>query len=549
MTDTVSVSGLSVRAGDRVLVEPLDARIEGAHCLGLIGESGSGKSLTARALVGLLPPGIVASGQVDFGGNRIDLSLPDRDAAWGEVRGRRAVLLLQDPFTSLSPVHRCGEQIAWSFAARDRAVSDSSTRLGRRSHRRYAAEVAALLAELNLDEAVAQSFPHELSGGQRQRVAIASAMATRPDLLIADEPTTALDASNQGEVLDLLRGLQRQRGMAMILISHDLGLIRGRADEVVVMRAGHVIERGETSSVLSSPRAEYTQALIAANPSIESLGHVHPDDAIASTSTAAHKATSLLEVRGVTKAFGGHTAVEAVSLEVGAGEILAVVGESGSGKSTLARCITGLEMPDAGEILLNGVPLPAGRRGRTPGQMQIVFQDPYSTLNPIFSVRQTLAEALRASGRHGADSEVDELLARVGLDASLAARRPSQLSGGQRQRVSIARALAPDPRLLICDESVSALDVLVQADILDMLAALRSSLGLTILFITHDLGVVSRLADRVAVMSGGALVETGPTVQVLNAPKHPYTMRLSAAARSNSLLANQGEAGGSHDGV
>lgn len=530
MSSTVTLTGLSVSAGGRTIVEPLDARIKVGECWGLIGESGSGKSMTARAIIGLLPAGVTAKGTVAFGDDVVDLSRPQRDAVWSDVRGRRAVLLLQDPFTSLSPVHRCGEQIAWSCAARDR-VGASIGRVGSSVGQRYASEVAALLDELNLDAEIAQRFPHELSGGQRQRVAIAAAVATRPDLLIADEPTTALDASNQGEVLDLLRELQRRHGMAMMLISHDLGLIRGRADEIAVMKEGRVRERGATATILSAPTNEYTRALIAANPSI---------DQVVDTNRAAPYgdqggSAPLLGVDSVTKTFGTRHAVDAVSFAVAPGEIVAVVGESGSGKSTLARCIAGLEHADSGTITLDGVALPPGRRGRTPGQMQIVFQDPYSTLNPVFSVRQTLVEALQASGRRGSKAEVDELLQLVGLDPQLASRRPGQLSGGQRQRVAIARALAPQPRVLICDEPVSALDVLVQEEILAMLARLRRELGLTVVFISHDLGVVAQLADRVAVMCQGKVVEIGSTRQVLTAPRHPYSARLASAARRDSL--------------
>jgi peptide/nickel transport system ATP-binding protein len=336
----------------------------------------------------------------------------------------------------------------------------------------------------------------------RQRVAIAAALAAEPRLLIADEPTTALDASTQGEVLDLLRGLQATHRMGLILISHDLGVIEGRADRVLVMRNGEVVERGETAQVLRSPQHPYTRALIEANPSV--------GDAVPASATGR---PPVLVAEGLSKSFAAAAALTDASVDVAAGEVLAIVGESGSGKSTLARLIAGLEIPDAGRVILDGRQLPAGRRGRRPQEIQIVFQDPYSTLNPSFTIRQSLEEALRAGGSR--EHTVTELLDLVELDPALAERRPSQLSGGQRQRVAIARALAPNPQVLICDESVSALDVSVQAQILDLLARLRDELGLAMLFITHDLGVVARIADRVVVLRRGEIVERGETTRIL----------------------------------
>ncbi|MEB4615230.1 ABC transporter ATP-binding protein, partial [Leucobacter sp. M11] len=378
--------------------------------------------------------------------------------------------------------------------------------------------IAERLAEVQLPERVARQFPSELSGGMRQRVAIAAALTAEPRLLIADEPTTALDASTQGEVLDLLRALQDRHQMSMILISHDLEVVRGRAHEVMVMRDGTVVERGDTERVLSAPEHAYTRALIAANPSL--------DDALLPETPAAEP---LLVASGLGKSFGSFAALDRVDVAVAAGEVVAIVGESGSGKSTLARCIAGLERPDRGSVTLAGETLPPGRRGRTPGQMQIVFQDPYSTLNPMFTVGQSLREALAAAGRPA--SEVPGLLELVDLDPALAERRPAQLSGGQRQRVAIARALAPRPRVLICDESVSALDVSVQAQILALLGRLRDELGLAMLFITHDLGVVARIASRVLVLRRGSAVEQGSVHRVLREPQHPYTQLLVSSAR------------------
>ncbi|GGR14351.1 ATP-binding cassette domain-containing protein [Agromyces mediolanus] len=517
----VALEGIEGPAGR--MVEPLSFGIAPAASLALIGESGSGKTLTAKSLVGLLPPGFRAAGTLRVDGR--EHRLEQTDASWRAVRGREVSLLLQDPFTSLSPVHRCGPQIAWTLEAK----------AGRRlPARELEAEVARRLAEVNLPARVARAHPHELSGGMRQRVAIAAALASDPRLLIADEPTTALDASNQAEILDLLRELQHERGMAMLLISHDLGLVRGRTDEVLVMRHGEVVERGDTARVLSAPEHQYTKALIAADPALaldaavpaEASGH--SEASAAGASTDASDAPPLVRAAGVVKRFGERTVLGGVDLDIAAGEIVGIVGESGSGKSTLARCIAGLEREDGGTIAFDGAMLAPGRRSRTPGQMQIVFQDPYSSLNPMMTIGQILREALAVGGR--AAAEVPGLLETVGLPADAAAKRPAQLSGGQRQRVAIARALAPRPRLLICDESVSALDVQVQAQILELLGWLREELGVAILFISHDLAVVRRIADTVTVVWQGRVVERGPCARVLDAPVEEYTKLLVAAA-------------------
>lgn len=517
----VTVRGLTVEGPAGTIVQPLDLDITAGTTLAIIGESGSGKTMTARAITGLLPRGTAAEGEMRIDGDSFDLA-STAESDWAEIRGRRVVLLLQDPFTSLSPVIRCGEQIAATIRARAR---HAGTKL---SKAELATEVTRRLAEVHLPAEVARRFPSELSGGMRQRVAIAAALAAEPRLLIADEPTTALDASNQGEVLDLLRELQRTHEMCVLLISHDLGIVSGRADELVVMRGGEVVERGRTDAVLSDPRHAYTRALLAANPSVTDAG-----DGRGSVSPTA---PAVLSARGIAKRFGSRTVLSNAEVDVAAGEIVALVGESGSGKSTFARCIAGLDVPDAGTVTLGGRQLSAGRRGRKPGEMQIVFQDPYSTLNPAFTIGRSLIEALAAVGRPASD--LDELMRLVELDPTFASRRPAQLSGGQRQRVAIARALAPNPELLICDESVSALDVSVQAQILELLTRLRDSFGLAILFITHDLGVVARVAARTVVLQSGNIVESGATEQVLRAPAHPYTQMLVAAAERESVAAS-----------
>ncbi|MDJ0333933.1 ABC transporter ATP-binding protein [Salinibacterium sp. G-O1] len=508
----VEVAGLTIEGPAGVVVAPFDFAIGRGETLALIGESGSGKTLSAKAIAGLLPSGFSARGSIAL--TTATIELPATDAIWRATRGRRISLLLQDPFTSLSPVHRCGTQIAMTIdAASDRRLSRSEC----------ADLVTQRLAEVNLPSDVARAYPHELSGGMRQRVAIAAALATDPELLIADEPTTALDASNQGEILDLLRRLQQARGMAALLISHDLGMVRGRAEHVLVMRHGEIVERGDTSSVLTAPSHPYTRALIEADPSLTDRSA-----AVERAASDASMLNDLVVATHVTKSFGDKAVLHGVSVAVGRGETVGIVGESGSGKTTIARCIAGLERESSGEIVFDGVVLAPGRASRTPKQMQIVFQDPYSSLNPMISVGRSLKLALRVAGRPASD--LNSLLRLVELPVEFAVKRPAELSGGQRQRVAIARALAVQPQLLICDESVSALDVSVQKQILDLLAKLRVDLGLSILFISHDLAVVRQLADRVYVLRNGEVVESGDCHDVLNAPTHPYTQTLVAAS-------------------
>lgn len=509
----ISIDGLTVIGRGGPVVEPLDAAITPGSTLAIIGESGSGKTLTAKSLVGLLPRGFRAEGSLRVGADVLPLNGGAK--VWRSARGATVSLLLQDPFTSLSPVHRCGDQIAWTL----RAAQGHS--LGRRQRE---SDVVERLAEVKLPPHVARAYPHQLSGGMRQRVAIAAALAANPRLLIADEPTTALDASNQAEILDLLRSVQLSRQLSMVLISHDLGLIRGRTDEVLVMQTGAVVERGATKAVLGAPQHEYTRALIDADPSLRVDG---------ARSHAGEPGPDLVRVSRLGKKFGERPVLQEVDVHIGVGRIVGVVGESGSGKSTLARCIAGLDRHDDGTVEFDGAVLSPGRGSRTPQQMQIVFQDPYSSLNPMMSVGAILREALHVAGRPA--EEVPALLDTVGLPADFARRRPVELSGGQRQRIAIARALAPRPRLLICDESVSALDVSVQSQILDLLLNLRSELGLTLLFISHDLAVIRILADDVVVLRNGRVVEQGSCDEVLDSPRREYTRTLvSAALRENA---------------
>lgn len=511
--ESVDIVDLTISSENGTMVAPFSATIAQGKTLAIIGESGSGKTLSAKSLVGLLPRGFRAGGSVSVVGKQLPLAGGDAD--WAQVRGGTVALLLQDPFTSLSPVHPCGDQIAWTVEAAQ------GHPLARRERREA---IAKALAEVNLPQHVAQAYPHQLSGGMRQRVAIAAALAAWPSLLIADEPTTALDASNQAEILDLLRTVQVSRGLAVILISHDLGLVRGRTDDILVMRRGEVVERGATSEVLSSPHHEYTKALLAADPV---LSAVRAD--LESSRGAMDGEPVLMAARGIGKSFGHRRVLEDVDVEIHPGEVVGIVGESGSGKSTLARCLAGLEREDEGVVTYEGVTLEPGRSSRTPSHLQIVFQDPYSSLNPMMSIGAILREALAVAGRPG--SEAGDLLEMVGLRADFVSKRPSELSGGQRQRVAIARALAPRPRLLLCDESVSALDVSVQAQILELLTGLRETLGIALLFISHDLAVVRMIADTVVVMKDGRVLERGTCEAVLTAPRHDYTRMLVAAAK------------------
>jgi peptide/nickel transport system ATP-binding protein len=559
MSDAVlRVEDLRVTGPAGVIVERMSVMLHAGTTLAIVGESGSGKSMTAKAITGLLPPGVTATGTMWLGESRIDLA---RDAtALGALRGRRISLLLQNPFTSLSPVHRCGRQIAAALPAAARRSTD---------------EVIRRLEEVDLPARVARMYPFELSGGMRQRVALAASLASDPEVLIGDEPTTALDVTTQREVLDLLAGLQRQRSMALVLITHDLGLAAERADRLVVMYAGRALESAAAGDVLAMPRHPYTAALYASDPPLEHrverlpaiagsvprpweitegcafaprcpladdhcrtvepilgrethavacwtpLTAASADALVVSTDAPGAAGAPLVRVRGLTKRFGdGPAALDDVSIEVRAGEAVGVVGESGSGKTTLARCLVGLERAQGGAIAWEGGEPPARR-------VQIVFQDPASALNPAMTIGAALTEALRAGGRDR--SGVDELLDRVGLPAAYARRRPAALSGGEQQRVAIARALAPGPRLLICDEAVSSLDVSVQAQILNLLRGLHADLGLALLFITHDLAVVRQMATRLYVMRHGRVVEHGDTDAVLFQPTDPYTRALFSA--------------------
>lgn len=518
----LSVRDLRVQFGRERPVEVvhgLDLDIAPGEVVAVVGESGSGKSVTALSVIGLLPEGARASGSVRLRGREL-LGLTQRELR--AVRGAQVALISQDPVASLNPVFTIGFQVIEAVRAHNRALKGAAAR-------RRAMELLALVEIPDPERRMGQ-YPHELSGGQCQRVGIAMALASDPQLLIADEPTTALDVTVQAEVLDVLARLGRREGRGILLITHDMGVVAELADRVVVMRDGRRVEDGSAQQVLTAPAAAYTRQLLDAVPRIgaRGAGAAVPDTGL------------MLDVRGLVVAYGSRLrgkvrAVDSVDLQVGRGEILGLVGESGSGKSTIARAVIGAAPVTAGSIVIDGLDMQtAGRaeRRRMRRRIGVVFQNPALSLNPRYTVRQSVAEPVSSimglRGRTLVD-RVDELLDSVGL-AQHGERYPHELSGGQRQRVAIARAVALDPALLIADEPTSALDVSVQAQVLEVFRELQQRLRFACVFVSHDLAVVDELCDRVTVLRHGRVVESGAREQVLKHPEDPYTRRLIAAA-------------------
>ncbi|WP_159802513.1 ABC transporter ATP-binding protein [Arthrobacter zhaoguopingii] len=510
----------------------------------IVGESGSGKSTTALAAIGLLPGnGRVSGGSILFDGEDITNASEKRIV---ELRGSSIGMVPQDPMSNLNPVWKIGFQVKETLRANGLPYSTQ--------------DVAKVLSEAGLPDAEsrANQYPHEFSGGMRQRALIAIGLSCRPRLLIADEPTSALDVTVQRQILDHLDRMTDELGTAVLLITHDLGLAAERAHKVIVMYKGQVVEAGPALELLTNPRHPYTQKLVASAPSIASrriesakkLG-VATDDVLAPSAEKADSKDKVIEVKDLTKVFKirgswgkstDFTAVDNVSFSIARGTTTAVVGESGSGKSTVARMVLGLETATAGDIRFDGVDITTlGRKElfNFRRRVQPIFQDPYGSLDPMYNIYRTIEEPLRVHGIGNAKSrekKVRELLDQVALPSSMMQRFPNELSGGQRQRVAIARALALDPEVVICDEAVSALDVLVQAQILNLLADLQAELGLSYLFITHDLAVVRQIADHVAVMEKGKLVEQGSTDEVFDSPKTAYTQSLLAAIPGAGLV-------------
>ncbi|WP_328827964.1 ABC transporter ATP-binding protein [Streptomyces sp. NBC_00252] len=514
----------STESGDVPAVRGVSLRVEPGETLALVGESGSGKSTVALAALGLLPGNARASGGVSVGGTDV---VGAGEAQLARLRGRTASMVFQEPATALDPLTRIGKQIA-EVVRNHRDVSRQEA----------AAEAVALLRRVGIPEPErrASAFPFQLSGGQRQRVVIAMAIANSPGLLVADEPTTALDVTVQAEILDLLRALAADSGTGVLLVTHNMGVVADFADRVAVMLEGEVVETGSVEDVLLRPTHEYTRRLLAAVPRLAVSESV---DAVVRESESDETAP-VVELRDVSVQFGrgprAVRALEEVSLTVRAGETVGLVGESGSGKSTAARVALGLVAPESGGVSLFGADLrkARGRARRTLlAGVGVVLQDPVASLDARMSVAECVAEPLRVHRRGMGAAErrelVAEVLERVRLPKELARRGPRELSGGQRQRVSLARALVLAPRLLVADEPTSALDVSVQQTVLEVIAELQAELGFACLFVSHDLAVVQQFAGRVVVMRNGRVEEQGPTMSTLLHPETAYTRRLIAA--------------------
>lgn len=551
MTALLELEGLTVRFPTRhqefVAVDGVNLTVGPGEIHGLVGESGAGKSTVGAAVMGLLdPPGYISAGTIHFQGEEI--SGRDAEAMRG-LRGKRLSMIFQDPLTSLNPLLTIEQQL----------VETIQLHLGFSEEQANARAVDLLdrVGISNPKERIKQ-YPHQFSGGMRQRVVIALALCSEPEVIIADEPTTALDVSIQAQILDLIKELARERQVGVILITHDMGVIADTTDRVTVMYQGKVVESGPTAQVLGQPKDAYTKSLIAAVPRPTLKLHRFPQlsyggretrfaiEDLARNWTASAKTTddALLKVKGLTKEFHVRrsiipslrkvfTAVDQVSFDIHEGEVFGLVGESGSGKSTVARMIATLYQADGGSFTFDGKTITAadGPKALEPyrRQIQMIFQDPYSSLNPRMRVDEIVAEPARHHGLlegKALQDRVSELLDRVGLGADAGRKYPHEFSGGQRQRISIARALATQPRFLICDEPTSALDVSIQAQILNILKDLQEHLGLTMLFISHDLPVVRQMCDRVGVMRQGKMVEVADTETLFAAPKNPYTQEL-----------------------
>ncbi|WP_136617311.1 MULTISPECIES: dipeptide ABC transporter ATP-binding protein [Mesorhizobium] len=534
-----SVADLRVAFGAVDVVHGVSFAVEPGRTLAIVGESGSGKSVSLLGATGLLPPQASVRGSVLHKGDEI-LGL-----SAGDLRRRRGAdigFIFQDPLSNLHPLKTIGQQIAEAITAH--------RKVGRGELRE---RVLDLLADVGIPDPLARvnDYPRQFSGGMRQRVMIAAAIALNPGLIIADEPTTALDVTVQASILDLLKRIQQDHGTAMIFVSHDLAVVSDIADDVLVMRAGHVVEQAPAELIYRAPRQAYTRELLGA----ARLGGLVARAARPSLLPALPSMPDLLSVSAIARSFAGRSAagglirpvLQNISFTVRENEIVGLVGESGSGKSTIGRLIAGLDRPDEGSISLRErIYSRPGRGGvaidrQLRSDIQVIFQDPYASLNPRRRIRSILAEPFIIGTKLDAAAirrRVEDLVRDVELPEDVLDRFPAQLSGGQRQRVAIARAIALEPSLIVADEPVSALDITTQAKIIKLLRTIRRQRGLSLLFISHDLGVVSELCDRVIVLEKGVIVEAGETARVFGAPRHPYTIKLIDAIPGKALQRN-----------
>ena len=535
----LAVEGLSValpKGADRPFaVENVSLELRRGEILCIVGESGSGKSALSGAIMGAPAAGLrVAGGSVRLKGQELT-KLSER--AWCRIRGNRIAMIFQEPMASLNPAVPVGQQIMEVFELHAQfSVAERRER------------ALALIRSMQLPdpERIAASYPHQLSGGQCQRVIIAMALAMSPEVLIADEPTTALDVTTQAQVLKLIRELRTLHGHTILFITHDFGVVAEIADRIAVMRHGRIIEMGDAQQVLTQPQHPYTRELLAAVPSLVpptaeqgGAGGVAPEAGPGAPTAPVRKA--VLAVTGLAKSYGRVHAVNEISFELERGTTLSIVGESGCGKSSLARMLVRLSAPTAGRVDVNGncfLTLTGGELRASCRAVQMIFQDPFGSLNPLRTAGAVLARAavLAGADRRTAHERAGELFDRVGLPREGLLRRPAAFSGGQKQRIGIARALAMNPDVLIADESLSALDASSQAQILDLLRKLQSELGLAILLITHDLRVAAQISHRIAVMQAGRIVEIGTAAQVINSPEHPYTRELLDSAPGRGLV-------------
>ncbi|MGG4131284.1 ABC transporter ATP-binding protein [Paenibacillus illinoisensis] len=532
MQPLLKVSDLSVsfHSGENEFqaVREVSFEVRKGETLGIVGESGSGKSVTARSIMRLLasPPSQMKQGEILFRG--VNLATKTQKEM-ESIRGRDIGMIFQDPMSSLNPTIKVGKQISESLIKHQK--------LSRREAKKQAIAMLELVG-ISRSEVRYNQYPHEFSGGMRQRVMIAIALACRPELLIADEPTTALDVTIQAQILNLMKDMQERLGTSIILITHDLGVVAGMCDRVVVMKEGQIVESGTTAEIFANPKHEYTSRLLNALPRLDEKKKPKP---VSLFPKDLQDDQPLLEVKSLRQHFNlgkGNTlkAVNDISFYIRQGETLGVVGESGSGKSTTGRAILRLHEPTGGDVLFKGVPLnrlSTSEMKTMRRHMQIIFQDPYASLNPKLRIMDIIGEALDIHQLTKTTAErekrVEELLEMVGLDPSHALRYPHEFSGGQRQRIGIARALAVEPEFIVCDEPLSALDVSIQAQIVQLLEELQQRLGLTYLFIAHDLSMVKHISDRVAVMYNGKIVELAESEELYSNPQHAYTKSLLSA--------------------